>query len=167
VPKLEVWAMQRESKLATREAAPKSLWDEFDRIFANFRTGLEDFFPRFGGLSTWAGGGTRAALVDVRDNGRDFVVQAELPGVQKEDLDIDVTPEGLEIKAQRRREQEEKEQGYYYRERAYDSWYRRLQFPAEVLPDKTEAELRDGVLTVTVPKKEPTPEKKPRKVRVK
>jgi HSP20 family molecular chaperone IbpA len=73
-------------------------------VFENFRTGLENFFwtPRFAPVTGLAAVGTRAALVDVRGTGKELVVTAELPGVHKEDLDIGLNEDGVEIKAQRR-----------------------------------------------------------------
>ncbi len=162
---------RKEEAMATREptAAVRSpgLFREFDRWFDQFRAGLEDGFwtPRFGAL-TAPRPGIRPALVDVKDTGKEIVVQAEVPGVNKDDLEINVTDDGLELKAEVQREREEKEQGYYFRERAQSGCYRLVPLPDRVIPDKADAELKDGVLTVRIPKKEPTEEKRPRKVRV-
>ncbi len=158
--------------MTTREptAAPRApgLFLEFDRLFDQFRTGLEDVLwtPRFGGLTTTLRTGIRPALVDVKDTGREIVVQAEVPGVNKDHLEINVTDDGLELKAEVQRESEEKDQGYYFKERAQSGWYRLVPLPDRVIPDKADAELKDGVLTVRIPKREPTEEKRPRKVRV-
>ncbi len=104
--------------------------------------------------------------MDLADNGREFVLTAELPGVNKEDLDLRVTPDGIEIAAEARREKEENEKDYHYRERSYSSFRRALPFPAEVIPEQVEARLTDGVLEVRLPKREPTPKREFVKVRV-
>lgn len=143
-------------------------FDEMDRWFDDLR---RNFFGT-AGLAPFTRGGVEAfpairqPLVDLLDQGREFVVRAELPGVSKEDVDLDVTPEGIEIRAQTDREREEKEKDYYYRERRYEALHRILPFPAEVLPDQAQASLKDGLLEVRIPKKEPTPEKKAVRVRV-
>ena len=159
---------RKETSLAPREATPRSLFEEFDRIFEQFRNGMEDVFwtPMLGPLALWGPAGVRQVVADLQDKGNEFVLTTELPGVSKENLDLNVTEDGVEIRAQTGRDEERKDDGYYHRERSYASWYRRLPFPAEIVPEKAEAELKDGVLTFRVPK-EPTPEKKARKVQVK
>ncbi len=148
---------------------PWRLFDDFDRIFRDFRLGTEDFFlsHRWPALVPRDGSGVRHALVDLKDTGKEFVVQAELPGVAKEDLDIEVTEDGVEFKAKAKQEREEEGEGYYLKERSYRSWHRRVSFPSEVLPDKAEAKLEEGVLTLRAPKKEASTEGEGRKVPVK
>ncbi len=153
-----------------RSMAPRSTADwfaEMDRWFDNLRNEFEQRFwgpiapvEREGGLAI------RQPPVDLADNGREFVLTAELPGVNKEDLDLRVTPDGIEIAAETRREKEENEKDYHYRERSYSSFRRVLPFPEEVIPEQVEARLTDGVLEVHLPKREPTPKREPVKVRV-
>ncbi len=102
----------------------------------------------------------------IRSTRAEFVVRAELPGVAKEDIDLTVTKDGIEIRAETNRSREEKEKNYQYRERTYQALHRVLSFPEEVKADLAAATLKDGVLEVRVPKKEPTPEPKPVKVPV-
>ncbi len=158
---------ERDSGRALARRAPNAWFEEMDRWFDEFR---RDFESRFWGPFWPAEMETRMQvrqpLVDLADNGREFVVKAELPGVNKEDLDIRVTDDGVELKAESEREKEEKEKDYHYRERAYSSFHRTLSFPEEVLADQAEAKLKDGVLEVSVPKKQPTPKREPVKVRV-
>ncbi len=153
-----------------RAMVPRSASDwftEMDRWFDNLR---EEFEQKFWGpiapLGREGFGATRQPLVDLADNGREFVLTAELPGVRKEDLNLQVTPEGIEIGADSQQEREESGEDYAYRERSYASFRRVLPFPEEILPDQVEAKLTDGVLEVRLPKKEPTPKREPVKVRV-
>lgn len=146
---------------------PRSWFEEMDVWFDDFRREFEGRF--WGPLARWgqqATFGTRAPLVDLADAGREFLVKAELPGVSKEDLDIRVTEDGIEVNAAMHRDKEESEKGYYYRERSYRSFHRALAFPEKVLPDQAEAALKDGILEVRVPKKEPTAKQEPVRVRV-
>jgi HSP20 family protein len=110
----------------------------------------------------------RQPLVDLADNGEEYVVKAELPGIKREDLKIEITENGIEISGETKTEQkeEDKDKGYLKRERRYASFFRSLPLPDAVLTDKAEAELKDGVLTVKLPKAAP-PEKKTKKVQVK
>jgi HSP20 family protein len=145
---------------------PFSLFDDWDRWFDSFR---KDFESRFWGPVALSQGETalsRTPLVDLVDAGKEFVVKAELPGVEKEDLDVRVTPDSLEIRAVSRREKKEDGRDYYFRERAYSSFERVLPFPEDVLADRAGAELKDGVLEVRVPKKVPTTPQEPVKVPV-
>src|SRR3989449_5244610 len=108
----------------------------------------------------------REPLVDLIDKGSEYVVRAELPGVSKEDVDLTVTSDGIEIRAQTNRSREEKEKDYLYSERTYQGLHRVLSFPEEVKADLASATLKDGLLEVRVPKKQPTPDSKPVKVPV-
>lgn len=164
-PKAEERTLQR----ATDYRSPFSWFDEMDGWFEDFR---REFDNRFGGpVTPWSrrretGLRTRAPLVDLLDTGREFLVKAEIPGVAKEDLDINVTAEGIELRAEAKGEKEENDRDYSCRERVYSAFHRAFSFPEEVLPDQAEATLKDGVLEVRVPKNEPTPKRKPVKVKV-
>lgn len=105
--------------------------------------------------------------MDLSDDGKEIHVTAELPGVPKENLDLEVKEDGLDVGARVEEERTEESTNYFLQERVFNTWYRRVPFPAEVNPDKAEAELRDGILHFKVPRKEPLPEKTVKKVRVK
>jgi HSP20 family protein len=147
--------------------APRAWMAEMDRWFDEFRRDFETHFWRPG---WWSGPLTdtrlRQPLVDLIDEGSSFVVKAELPGISKEDLDITVTEDGIEMRAETHQEAEQQEEDYFFRERSYRTFHRSLALPAEVLADQAEATLKDGVLEVRLPKKEPAPKARPVKVRV-
>ena len=144
---------------------PMGVMNDMDRLFDDFRSEWENAFltPR-----TWTTDLVRQPLIDLTDNGKEYVVKAELPGIKKDDLSIEVTENGVEISGETRLEEkeEDKEKGYLRRERRYAKFYRSLPLPDNVLTDKAEAELKDGVLTVKLPKAAP-PEKKTKKLPVK
>jgi HSP20 family protein len=155
------------TKVAEREIRrPLSLFDESDRWLDSFRKEFESVFSGPAALSQGETALSRAPLVDLIDEGKEFVVKAEVPEVAKEDLDVRVAPEGLEIRAEFRRERREAQSGYYYHERAYSSFERFVPFPQQVLADQADAKLKDGVLEVRVPKKVPMTAKEPVKVPV-
>lgn len=110
---------------------------------------------------------TREPLVDIEDQGKNILIRAEMPGTPKENIDINVTDDTIEISAETAVEREEREEDYYHRERSYKSFYRLLPLPTEVISNKADATLKDGILEVTIPKKTPEPRVKGYRVKVK
>lgn len=163
--KAEEHTIQRE-----KDARRPFAWlDDVDRWFEDFRKDFDSRFWTPWVVAPWErrkGTGLRQPLTDLVDDGREFVVKAELPGVTKDDLDISLTEDSIELRAEVHRDIEEKERDYYYRERVSNRYHRVLPFPEAVLPDQAEATLKDGVLEVRVPKKQPTSKREPVKVRV-
>ncbi|RJS70365.1 Hsp20/alpha crystallin family protein [Methanophagales archaeon] len=91
-------------------------------------------------------------FVDVIDKEDKVVVAADVPGVEKEDLSVNISGDRLEISAERKKEAEEKKEGYVRRERTYTSYYRLVPLPAEVDADKADATFENGVLEISMPK---------------
>jgi HSP20 family protein len=94
-------------------------------------------------------------LVDVYEEGDNLIVEAEIPGVKKEDLAVTVTENSVTIKGEVKKEKEVKEKDYYLCERAYGSFSRSIDLSTEIDPNKVKATYKDGVLKVTLPKKQP------------
>jgi HSP20 family protein len=92
--------------------------------------------------------------VDVYENDHAIIVKAELPGVDKDQITVDVQGRTLTLKGERKTETETKEENYYRRERSYGHFERAFTLPAEVDPETVKAEYKDGVLKVEVPKPE-------------
>src|SRR2546427_6878978 len=156
-----------QTSLAGSTLFPFGWFDRLCRWFTNVRRRLQGRF--WGGpLAEWPDSDLRVRepLVDLIDKGSEFVVRAELPGVSNEDVDLTVTADAIEIHAETNRSRKENEKNYQHRERTYQALHRLLSFPEEVKADLASATLKDGVLEVRVPKKEPTPEPKPVKVPV-
>ncbi len=98
---------------------------------------------------------TRAPLVDLVDEGDKFRIVAEIPGVDKEDLDVRVYEDSVVIRAEKKLGKEEKGKNYYVRERGYTAYYRTIALPEPVIPENAEASYRNGVLEIVLPKKSP------------
>ncbi len=132
---------------------------EMDRLFDEMTRG-------FGLPRTSLGEGVLAPRVDVKETEDAIVVQAELPGVEEKDVEIEFADGMLTLRGEKKqeREEEEKEKGYYLMERSYGAFLRRIPIPAEVDEDNIRAVFDKGVLTVTLPKK---PESQPRKIAIK
>ena len=106
----------------------------------------------------------RETYSDLVDEGSKYLVRAEVPGIARDKIDVTVTKDGIEISGETGAEKEEK---FVVRERSYSSIYKSLSFPEEVVPEKADCTLKDGILEVSIPKKTPTPEPKKHKVQVK
>jgi len=116
------WAMMRE------------FTDEMDRMF------------RAGSFAeTWA------PAVDVRRCNGDMVVTAELPGLKKEEVKVQVTDNALVIEGERKREHKEDHEGYHRYERSYGNFYRAIPLPEGAKIDMARAELNEGILKVSIP----------------
>ncbi|MGD2151602.1 MAG: Hsp20/alpha crystallin family protein [Desulfobacterales bacterium] len=102
-------------------------------------------------------------VVDIYENEEDIVITAELPGVDKNDMTVDVTGRVLTLKGERSIHNEVKEDNYYRQERCYGKFERCFTLPVEVDPDKIKADYKDGVLKINIPKAE---ESKPKQVTI-
>jgi HSP20 family protein len=102
--------------------------------------------------------------VDVAETKEHFMITAELPGVESEDVDISVENSVLTIRGERRFYQETKEEDFHRIERRFGSFARSVTLPATADPERIQAAFDAGVLTIEVPKKE---EAKPRKIQIK
>jgi HSP20 family protein len=115
-------------------------------------TGAAETLPAFRG---W-----RMPAVDIKETDKKITVTAEIPGVKKEDISIDVHDSHLEIKAEEKEEKKEEKEGYVYQERREGKFFRSMELPASVNADKTKASYKDGVLTLSLPKAEKAIKKK-------
>ena len=103
---------------------------------------------------------SRSPKVDVFDDGGNFVVSAELPGVSREDLDIDVKDNRLTIKGEKKLENKTEKEGYLRVERSYVLFERSFFLDDNIDREKIKAEYKDGVLRLTLPRKQDEPSKK-------
>jgi HSP20 family protein len=94
----------------------------------------------------------RMPAVDVYEEKDDVVIKAEIPGLSKEDISVQVTDSTLMIKGEKKREEEIKEQDYYCCERSFGSFTRAVDLPCEVKADQVKASFKNGVLEVHMPK---------------
>ena len=92
--------------------------------------------------------------IDVSESETAYEISAELPGIVDKDIEITVVDGVLTLKGEKSSKQEEKEGNYYRQERAYGSFERSFHLPDEVEADKVEANFKNGVLTVGLPKSE-------------
>ncbi len=127
----------------------------------------ESFSPRmWRRLPMWRRLGELGGIsptIDMYDKKDEIVVKAEIPGVEKDNINISLTDNALTIKGEIKKEEDVKEEDYYYSERSYGSFARTLSFPAKVQTDKVKASFKDGILEIHLPKAEET---KPNEIKV-
>jgi HSP20 family protein len=93
-------------------------------------------------------------LSDVWETDKEVVAEIDMPGVDKKDIKVNVTEDGIEVKAETKSEtkEEDKKKGMFRLERRYSGFYRNFSLPKDVDADKAEAEYKNGVLKIRVPK---------------
>ncbi len=130
-----------------------SLRDAMDRLF-------EDSFI----TPARANGGM--PKIDIKDKKDAVIVKAELPGINEEDVDVEIMDNVMTISGQSREEKTEGEEdkGYFYKESHTGAFSRSFTLPGEVLAEKAAADMKNGILTISVPKVEP---KKAKKIEIK
>jgi HSP20 family protein len=135
-------------------------FDEFDALNGGF-TQFQESVNRL--LASEPANRPWAPPVDIFETENELVLKADLPEVKKEDIDVRVENGTLSLKGQRQFEQKEEGKGYHRIERGYGSFVRAFTLPDSTDPEKIAADYKDGVLTVTIGKKEIA---KPRAVKV-
>lgn len=137
----------------------RKMQEEMDRIFDDFFT--HSPYKRVGpgrALKKVGSGrqmpALRKAFVDVQETDKEIIITAELPGMDKEDIELNVTSDAAEIKAEKKEERKEEKEGYRAYGRKYAGFYRRVPLPVTVQPDGAKASYKNGVLEITLPKKE-------------
>lgn len=157
------------SESKERESTSLARWDPFAEL---------DIFGGWSPFRTLGGIGPRmrrlledsprtamlAPVVDVSESDDEYVVSAEIPGANKDDVSVEVNEGILSIRGEKKSEREEKKEKRHYVERSYGSFNRYFRLPSNANADRIDASFKDGVLTITIPK---TEESKPKVVSVK
>jgi HSP20 family protein len=123
-------------------------WDPFREMMPMLRNDVTTFAPAF----------------DVKETKDGYLFKADLPGINENDVEITLTGNRLNVSGKREAEKQEKSETYYTYERSYGSFARSFTLPDDVNAQNIHAELRDGVLTLHVPRK---PEAVPRQIPLK
>jgi len=148
-----------------KPASQQNVWQAFDDAFENFRNDFENLlFPVTVDSIIAQVPEVRVPSIDLEDMEKEYLLKAEMPGFKKEDIEISVAEDGVEVSGVAGWKYSEKEQDYICKERACKSFYRYVDLPEEIKVDDVEAKISDGVLEVKLPKKQP---KKTRKVSIK
>jgi HSP20 family protein len=129
-------------------SALKQWSEEVDRMFGDFGFGrrwMGSPLSRTGGTDLWA------PQIDVFQRNNELVIKADLPGLKKDDVKVDVTDNGITLQGERRSEHQEEREGVYRSERSYGSFYRVVPLPEGAMTDQAKATFDNGVLEITMP----------------
>lgn len=132
-----------------------SFQEEMNRLF-------HDFFGEMSMPSLLRGRESALSIypaVDVSENDKGFTITAELPGLDAQDIQVDAAEGYLTIKGEKRQEEKEEREGYFRQERSYGAFQRIVAMPDTAHLDKAEASYKNGVLTLSIPKKAGTQNK--------
>lgn len=120
---------------------------DMDRLFEDFFVGRR---PRWSQTE----GGIIVPNIELFDRGNDLVLRAEIPGAEKENIDLSITKDSITIKGEITKDESIRQEDYFVSERIYGSFSRTVQMPFEIDEDKAAATLKKGILEVVLPKKE-------------
>ena len=147
----------------------RSGFDELDRVFDNFKRDFEHVFtPSFAGAKPLHHllEQSSTAACDLVDEGDKFVITADMPRIKKDEINLDVGDDYIDISAEHKESDEEKKKKYIRKEHSEVSIHRRMSLPGKVKPENVKAKLNNGILTVELPKEKPTPQPKTTKIKV-
>jgi HSP20 family protein len=155
--KVPVKSQQGEAGRPSEWRPFESLRREMDRLFDDFQWG--SWRSPFGrsllegeSFGRGEGGFIQAPAVDVVEQDKGFEITAELPGMDESNIDVKFSDGVLSIRGEKREEKEEKKKDRYLSERRYGSFQRSFRVPESVDPEKIEANFKNGVLTISLPK---------------
>jgi HSP20 family protein len=152
----------RRTPSAVSNYRPPSIDEQFGRLVENM---FDDFFTPFAPLSNWSrmnSEGVHSPRINVVETDKSFEIEAELPGVKKEDIKVSVDNQRVTIEAETRQETQQPGDGenVVYAERSARKYLRSFVLPTDVDDDKSQARLENGVLTMSLPKKQDTQAKR-------
>jgi HSP20 family protein len=153
---------ERRGLIPSRPFGDVSRWEQdMERFFENFLGAkVRPMDERW-----WSARSSGIPAVDLYEENGDIVAKADLPGLTREDVQINITDHLLTIKGEKKQQEEEREKDYYRSERLYGAFARTLPLPTEINPQKVRATFKNGVLEVRLPKSDEA-KKKEIKVRV-
>jgi HSP20 family protein len=123
--------------------------EEMDRIFDDFGFGRTWFAPR--ATQRYFASEAWAPDVEVFQRGDELIIHADLPGLTRNDVKVDVKDDGVLITGERRQQHEEERQGFFRSERSYGAFQRWIPLPDGAITDQAKAQFNNGVLEVSMP----------------
>ncbi|AKB19582.1 MULTISPECIES: Hsp20/alpha crystallin family protein [unclassified Methanosarcina] len=126
-------------------------WDPFDEI-RRMQEYMEQMSRAFPALDTGFESGTLSPLTDVVEEDNRVIVTTDLPGIDKENIELSLRDNFLAISAAKGKEEETEKEGYLRKERSFMRYYREIPLPEGITEEGATAQLKNGVLTVTMPK---------------
>lgn len=164
-------ANSKENKMVVREEPQRSigLWEDMDDLFNSFRRDMErmiwDPFPVRAVPKLRVLRRDYRMPMDLVDEGENYKLTVDLPGVKKDDVKISINEGILSVNVEGKEQKEEKSENYLMKERSSYACSRKIQLPGEVDEDKVKANIEEGVLNIRLPKREPE-KHKPREIKI-
>ena len=138
-------------KFLVRKAPENFIRTVNDEISSLLNRHFDSYFPE---AQYWEEEVNKFSMpVEITDKGKNFILKAELPGIKKENLDIDIDSNYVIINAKKEEEEKEEKDNYKKSEFRYGEFSRTIYFPEEIDTEKTQAKLEHGVLKIEAPKK--------------
>ncbi|MEM2932915.1 MAG: Hsp20/alpha crystallin family protein [Candidatus Pacearchaeota archaeon] len=134
-----------------------------DDIFEKMAKIMSEFERGFGRFEREM----RIPIADLRETDNEFIAIIELPGVDKKDIELLLTEDTLEVRAEKKKETKMEKEGYIRAERAYKGFHRLMSLPARIIPEQAKATYKEGILEVIMPKAEKKLVKKGKRIEVK
>ena len=162
----ELMEKNKQTTDIVKQDVPRVLspFSEMERMMEDFMRRPFSMFPMMWPLTAKIEE-TLSPAIDVFEEDNAVVVKAELPGMKKEDISVELSNGILKIKGEKKREEKVEKKNYYRTERSLGSFERRISLPAETQVDKAKASFKDGLLEIKIPKSEET-KKKQRKINI-
>jgi len=155
-PERDSGAMQRRTTGGNWLASPFDVFDRmaeemdrtFDRMFRDFGMPRGSWLTR--PFRSRAAEGLWAPRIEAFQKGDRYIVRADLPGLKKDDVQVELTSEAVTIQGERRDQKEEEREGYYHSEREYGEFYRSIPLPEGVITESAQASFNNGVLEISM-----------------
>ena len=162
----ELMEKNKQTTDIVRQDVPRVLssFSEMERMMEDFMRRPFSMFPMMCSLTAKIEE-TLSPAIDVFEEDNAVVVKAELPGMKKEDISVELSNGILKITGEKKREETVEKKNYYRTERSLGSFERRISLPAETQVDKAKASFKDGLLEIKIPKSEEA-KKKQRKINI-
>ena len=147
--------MLKKSSLSLAKSEPAtglSPFEEFERRFENFFRRPFSLMEAPWSMRWSALAGEVSPAMDIYEEGGDVVVKAEIPGMKKEEIHIDINEKTVTVSGEKKKEEKVERKDYVRLERTYGSFARTFALPAEVQTDKARATFKDGILELRMPK---------------
>jgi len=165
VQKNKITPKKSKKNTPIKQANQQEALKAFDNTFERFRDDFENLlFPGDIDEVIAEMPEVRVPIVDLEDKEKEYMLKAEMPGFKKEDIEIYVQDDAVEITGTAGWKYSEKDEDYICKERACKSFYRYIDLPQDIKIDEVDAKINDGLLELVLPKKQP---KRTRKISVK
>jgi len=123
-----------------------------DRVFKEMYDIMTEMEREFNAMRKEFTQDYKMPLIDIYETNGEIVIKAEMPGVRKEDIVLNVTPTTVEIQAELKEEQEENVKNYYKKERVMKRYYRSISLPTKISTEDVKAKFKDGLLIIRLKK---------------